>query len=76
MRKSSDFSDVLEATERLSLEEKETLLEVLRNRTVEERRAQIKREIAEARKEHAAGKSKAGSPEQIMREILNTGVAK
>jgi hypothetical protein len=70
MRKSSQFSDVLEATERLSLEEKETLLEVLHNRTVEERRAQLASEISESKREHAAGRTKAASPKQIMRNIL------
>jgi hypothetical protein len=69
MRRSSGFSDVLDATERLSLEEKETLLEVLRNRTVAERRAQLQREIAQARHEHAKGRTKPASPRQIIREI-------
>ena len=70
MRKSSEFGEVLEATERLSLEEKEALLEVLQHRTVEERRGQIKREIAAARREHAAGKAKRVSADDLMGEIL------
>jgi hypothetical protein len=70
VRKSSEFSDLLEATGRLTLEEKETLLEVLRHRTIEDRRAQLKREIAQARREHAAGKCRPASPGQIMRDIL------
>jgi hypothetical protein len=70
MRKSSRFSEVLEATELLSLEERETLMEVLQNRTAEERRAQLKREIGKARREHAARKVKPASPRQIMRDIL------
>ena len=70
MKRSSQFSDALEATGRLSLEEKETLLEVLRKRTAEERRAQLKREITEARREHAAGKLKPTTARQIMRDIL------
>ena len=70
MRRSSEFSDLLAATGRLSLEEKEKLLEVLRKRTVEERRARLKREINRARREHAAGKIKPTSARQIMRDIL------
>jgi hypothetical protein len=70
MRRSSKFSDVLDATNGLSLEEKETLLEVLRNRTVEERRKQIAREIADAKRQHHAGKTKATSARRIMRDIL------
>ena len=70
MRKSSEFGDVLDATERLSLEEREALLQILRNRTIEDRRLQLKREIAAARREHAARKCKPATPEQIMRDIL------
>ena len=70
MRRSSEFGDLLEATGRLSLEEKEKLLEVLRRRTVEERRARLKREINRARREHAADKLNPTSARQIMRDIL------
>jgi hypothetical protein len=70
MRKSSAFSDVVDATERLSLDERQALLEVLRLRTTEERRAQLKKEIAEARREHVVGKCSPASPRQIMRDIL------
>ena len=70
MRRSAKFSNVLEATSHLSLEEKETLLEVLRHRTVEERRKQIKQEIAEAKREHTAGKTKAASARRIMKDLV------
>lgn len=70
MKKSSDFSDVLDATERLSLDEKEALVQVLRHRTAEDRRNQLKREVAAARSEFAAGKCKPASPKQILRDIL------
>jgi hypothetical protein len=69
MRRSSKFSNVLEATSHLSLEEKETLLEVLRHRTVEERRKQLKREIAGSQREHSAGKTKPASPRRIVRDL-------
>jgi hypothetical protein len=70
MRKSSDFSEAVDATERLSLEEKETLLEILRKRTLEERRAQLKQEIEQSERDYAAGKCRTATPRQIMREIL------
>jgi hypothetical protein len=70
MQKTAKFNDVLEATDRLTLDEKETLLEVLRHRTVEERRGQIKREIADARREYASGKAKPTSVRRIVRDIL------
>ena len=70
MRASSTFGDILEAAERLSLEERESLAEVLRNRTIEERRAGLKRDIAAAKREYAAGKCKPATVSQIMQEIL------
>ncbi len=70
MRKSAGFSNVLEATERLSLEERETLLKVLQHSTIEERRARLKRDVLKARREHAAGKTKPASARQIMKALL------
>jgi hypothetical protein len=70
MQKTAKFNDVLEATDHLTLDEKETLLEVLRHRTVEERRAQLKDEIADARREHASGKAKPASVRRIESDIL------
>jgi hypothetical protein len=70
MRKSSDFSEAVDATERLTLEEMETLLEILRKRTVEDRRAQLKREIEQSERECKLGKCRPVTPRQIMREIL------
>lgn len=70
MRASSKFGNILEAAERLSLEEQESLVEVLRNRTIEERRARLKKDVAAARREYASGKCKPATASQIMREIL------
>ena len=70
MRKTSEFSEVVEAAERLSLDEKETLLELLRNRTADERRAQLRQEVALSRREFANAKAKPATVEQLMREIL------
>lgn len=69
MHRSSVFSDLIDATERLSLEEKEILLEVLRSRTVEERREKLKKDVAQARREHRAGKTKPTTAKHLMREI-------
>lgn len=69
MHRSSEFSEILDAAERLSLEENETPAVVLRNRAAEERRAEIKKEIAQARKEHADGKTTRSTAKQIMRDL-------
>ncbi len=65
----SNFNTALEASERLNLDEKEALLEVLRHRASEERRAQIKQDIAQANREHARGQCKPATPAQIMRDL-------
>lgn len=70
MRKSSKFGALLEATDGLSLDEKEMLVELVHKRAAEQRRAQLKREIAQANRQHAAGKAKPASVRRIMRDIL------
>ena len=62
------FSDVLEAADRLSTEEQEELLEILRRRLALRRRAQLVREIHEARAEFAAGGAHSGTVDEIMDE--------
>jgi hypothetical protein len=64
------FSDVLEAAEGLSLEEKEALIEVLQRRLIDERRDELAQEIAAARKEFESGECREASPEELLKEIL------
>lgn len=65
------FGDVLEAADRLSEEEQETLLEVLRKRLAERRRSEIADDVAEARREHERGETREVSPDELMTEILS-----
>ncbi len=62
------FSDVVDAAEHLSTEEQEELLDILRRRLAERRRAEIVREVQEARAEVAAGQARAASVDEIMDE--------
>ncbi len=62
------FSDVVDAADRLSTEEQEELLEILRRRLAERRRAQLVREVQEARAEFAAGQASVASVDEIMDE--------
>jgi len=64
------FGEALEAADRLSLEEKEALIEVLQRRLIDERREELAQEIAAARKEFAAGQCRETSPEELLKEIL------
>ena len=63
------FSDVLDAVETLSIEDKEMLIDIVRKRMVEERRAEMRRSIAEAEAEFKAGLCKPMSVDEIMAEI-------
>ena len=70
MARGVTFSEVVEMTNALNLEEKETLLEVLRHRTVQERRKRLAKEARGAWKEYRKGKYKAMSAAEIMAEIM------
>ena len=62
------FSDVVDAADRLSTDEQEELLEILRRRLAERRRAELVREVQEARAEFAAGRAREASVDEIMNE--------
>ena len=64
------FGDVLEAVDQLSLPEQETLLEVVRRRLVEARRAEILDEVKSGEKEYEEGQCKEATPVDLMQEIL------
>lgn len=65
------FGDVLEAADQLSLDEQETLIDILHRRLVERRRAELAQDIQEARQEFAVDQAKPASPDEIMDEILS-----
>lgn len=69
------FGELLEAADQLSLEEQANLVEVLQRRIAErrrdERRDEMVEEIAEARRDFAAGKIQPATPEAILKNILS-----
>jgi hypothetical protein len=64
------FSEALEAADKLSLEEKEALIEVLQRRLIDQRRDELAQEIQAARQEFQAGQCLEASPEELLKEIL------
>jgi hypothetical protein len=62
------FSDVVDAASDLSADEQEALLEILGRRLAERRRAQLVREVQEARTEFEAGHARKASVDEIMNE--------
>jgi hypothetical protein len=71
MKKTISFAEVLEAADKLTLDEKETVIDILKKRVVEQRRKELVREIQEAQQEFRQGKCKLASPDEIMKEILS-----
>ena len=69
MEQTVSFGEVLEAAETLSLEEKESLIEILQRRLIEARREELAKEIESARSEFQAGQCKAATPETLIKEI-------
>ncbi len=65
------FYLVVEAADRLSVEEQETLIEVLNRRLADRRRAELMKDIQDARQEYGRGGLRRATPEEIMKEILS-----
>jgi hypothetical protein len=67
----STFGEVLEAVDRLSVEEQEDLAAIVRRRLVEQRRKQLAQDIQDGRREFASGKCRSTSVDELMGEILS-----
>ena len=71
MAKALLFGEVLEAIDTLSLEDQETLEEILRRRIIERRRAELVQDVQEAQQEFQAGQCRPVTPEELMQEIVS-----
>jgi hypothetical protein len=71
MERTLAFGEVLEAVDRLSLREQETLMDVVQRRIIERQREELAGEIQEARKEFQAGRCRPATPDELMTEILS-----
>jgi hypothetical protein len=67
----NSFGQILEAVDRLSLEDQEQLIDILSHRTADRRRSFLSREIRNARKEFKDGLAKPANPDDILSEILS-----
>jgi len=65
------FSEVLEAIDVLSVDEQETLLDIISKRLHERGRKQLKADIEQARNEYSQGMCQAASINSLMAEILS-----
>ena len=71
MAKTLSLQEVLETVEQLSLGDQEALMDIVRRRIIEQRRAELARDIREAQKEFKAGNVRRATPDQLRREILS-----
>jgi len=69
MGKTMPFGDVLEAVEKLSLEEQQALIDVMHRRLIERRREALARDMEDAGREFEAGQCQPATPAEIMKEI-------
>ena len=63
------FSDVVDAVDNLSIDEQETLVEILRRRIAKRNREALVRDVAEARAEFQSGRKGTSSVDEIMDEV-------
>lgn len=61
--------------DKLSLEEQETLMDVLSRRAADRRRDRLGRGVQKARKEFKEGRARPATPDDIMSELLSWSVA-
>ncbi|OFV98686.1 MAG: hypothetical protein A3H28_04480 [Acidobacteria bacterium RIFCSPLOWO2_02_FULL_61_28] len=69
MERPVPFGEIVEAADELTIEDQETLLTILKNRLRDRRRAELVKEIQEARKEFEEGRCRPATPDELMREI-------
>ena len=66
--KTITFNDALEIVESLPEEQRESLIEIVKNRLVEERRDRLAQSIKESREEYTRGDVRKGTVDDLMRE--------
>ena len=63
------FSDVVDAADNLSVDEQETLVEILRRRIAKQNRAALVQDVAESRDEFKSGTARPGTVSEIINEV-------
>lgn len=64
------FADLVEMVDRLPLDQRESLIDVVRKRIAEEGRRRIVASVRSAKREHLRGRCKPTAPDDLMKEIL------
>ncbi len=69
MSPQTTFDEILDAVEHLPADEQAELVDVIRRRLAERGRKQVIADAKEARSEHAAGKTRVVSVDELMGEL-------
>jgi len=64
------YGQVLDSIEALPDDQQESLVDIIRKRLAERRRAELVKSVQAARKEFKSGKLRQASPSEIMRKVL------
>ena len=64
--KTKSFGEILEAADKLSLEEQEVLIDVLSRRAADRRRCLLGRDIRKARRDFKEGQVRPATPDDIL----------
>ncbi len=64
------FDSILDTVEKLTIDEQETLLDILSHRITERRRAELVNDARDAREELRRGGCSVATPSELMKEIL------
>ena len=70
METNSSFDQVLENIDKFSVEEQETLVEVIHRRLIDRKRKEIIQEIKEAKREFERGEAIPVTPDELMKNCL------
>ncbi len=63
------FQEALDVVESLSDDQQEELIDIVRRRKIERRRAEIAENIRVGREEHARGETRSGTIQDLMKEL-------
>lgn len=66
---SSQFQEAIETVEALPSEDQILLIELIRQRLIQQRRAELAAEVAEARQAYQRGEVRRGTVEDLMKEL-------
>ncbi|MDI6766056.1 MAG: hypothetical protein QME52_04450 [Bacteroidota bacterium] len=70
MNHTISLNEILEKDDRLSLEEQETLLEILNRRVMNKRRVELAKDIQDAQREFREEKTRTATPDELMNEMM------